>query len=166
MLNSGLPCMSERIVINTSPLIALGKMQAFSVIEQLPYEFCCPPQVETELLNGMALGHPVTRPAWVTVLPLQAPLTPFASIALDDGEAAVIQLALEQQLNRVCIDETKGRRAALSLGLQIVGSLGLLGKAKTEGIISAVRPFIMQAQQRGLHYNANLITDFLHALGE
>jgi hypothetical protein len=48
---------NERIVINTGPLIALGKMQAFSVIEQLPYEFCCPPQVETELLNGAALGH-------------------------------------------------------------------------------------------------------------
>jgi hypothetical protein len=55
--------MSERIAINTGPLIALGKMQAFSVIEQLPYEFCCPQQVETELLNGVALGHPVALPA-------------------------------------------------------------------------------------------------------
>lgn len=158
--------MIERIAINPGPLIALGKMQAFGVIEQLPYEFCCPPQVETELLNGAALGHPVTRPAWVTILPLQMPLTPFALIALDDGEAAVIQLALAQQLNRVCIDETKGRRAALSVGLQLVGSLGLLGKAKTEGLIRAVRPFIVQAQQRGLHYDTNLITTFLQALGE
>ena len=158
--------MSERIAINTSPLIALGKMQAFSVIEQLPYEFCCPPQVETELLNGAALGYPVTRPSWVTVLPLQAPLTPFASIALDDGEAAVIQLALEQQFNCVCIDETKGRRAAASLGLTVIGSLGLLGKAKTSGLVSAIRPFIAQAQQSGLHYDTKLIATFLQALGE
>jgi predicted nucleic acid-binding protein len=158
--------MSERIVINTDPLIALGKMQAFSVIEQWPYEFCCPQQVETELLNGVTLGHPVALPAWVTVMPLQAPLSPFASIALDDGEAAVIQLALEQQLNRVCIDETKGRRAALSVGLQVVGSLGLLGKAKTEGLITAARPLILQAQQNGLYYDANLVASFLQALGE
>jgi len=158
--------MSKRIVINTGPLIALGKMQAFSVIKQLPYEFCCPAQVETELLNGAALGHPVSRPDWVTVLSLQSPLTPFASIALDDGEAAVIQLALEQQLNRVCIDETKGRRAALSVGLQVVGSLGMLGKAKTEGLIAAVRPFIVQGQRSGLYYSANLIATFLQALGE
>ena len=158
--------MNERIVINTGPLIALGKMQAFNVVEQLPYEFCCPPQVESELLTGTALGHPVIRPVWVTVLPLQTPLTPFASIALDDGEAAVIQLALEQQLNRVCIDETKGRRAALSVGLQVVGSLGLLGKAKAAGLIAAVRPFVAQAQQLGLHYDANLVAAFLQALGE
>jgi hypothetical protein len=49
--------MSERIVINTGPPIALGRMQAFSVIEQLPYEFCCPLQVETGMLNGAAIGH-------------------------------------------------------------------------------------------------------------
>ncbi|MBK9317297.1 MAG: hypothetical protein IPM55_24070 [Acidobacteria bacterium] len=47
--------MSERIVINTGPLIALGRMQAFDVIERLPYEFRCPPQVENELLTGAAL---------------------------------------------------------------------------------------------------------------
>jgi uncharacterized protein len=99
-------------------------------------------------------------------MPLQAPLSPFASIALDDGEAAVIQLALEQQLNRVCIDETKGRQAALSVGLQVVGSLGLLGKAKTEGLITAARPLILQAQQNGLYYDVNLVANFLQALGE
>lgn len=158
--------MSERIVINTSPLIALGKMQAFSIIEQLPYEFCCPPQVETELLNGAALGHSVARPSWVTVLALQNPLTPFASIALDDGEAAVIQLALEQQISRVCIDEIKGRRAALGIGLQVVGSLGVPGKARSEGLIKAARPFIEQAQQNGLYYDANLVAAFLQTLGE
>ena len=87
--------------------------------------------------------------------PLKAPLTPFASIALDDGEATVIQLVLEQQRNRVCLDETKGRRAALSVGMQIVGSLGLLGKAKAEGLIDAVRPFIVQAERSGLHYDAD-----------
>jgi uncharacterized protein len=102
----------------------------------------------------------------VKVAPLQTPLTPLASIALDDGEAAVIQLALEQQLNRVCIDETKGRRAALSVGLQVVGSLGLLGKAKAEGVIKTARPFITQAQLSGLYYDANLIAAFFQALGE
>jgi predicted nucleic acid-binding protein len=158
--------MNERIVINTGPLIALAKMKAIDMIAQLPYEFVCPAQVETEILNGMALGHPITLPEWVSVLSLQAPLTPFASLALDDGEAAVIQLALEQRLTRVCIDELKGRRAASSLGLQVIGSLGLLGRAKSKGLISAARPFIDQAQQDGVYYDTNLIAAFLLALGE
>ncbi len=158
--------MRERIVMNTGPLIALGKMQAFDVAGQLSCEFCCPPQVEAELLSGLAIGHSVIRPSWITVIPLQATLTPFASIALDDGEAAVIQLALEQQINRVCIDETKGSRAALSVGLQVVGSLGVLGKAKSEGLISAVSPFVALAQQSGLYYDAKLLASFLQGMGE
>ena len=158
--------MNEKIVINTSPLIALGKMQAFDFIAQLPYDFLCPDQIATEISNGVALGYAVNVPDWVKVCALQAPLTPFASLALDDGEAAVIQLALEQNLTRVCLDELKRRRAALGVDLQVVGSLGLLGKAKTASLISAARPFIEQAQQGGIFYDEQLVATFLQALGE
>lgn len=158
--------MNERIVINSSSLIALGKMQALDIIAQLAYEFFCPAQVEAEVLTGASLGYAVNLPSWVKVFPLQSPLTPFASLALDDGEAAVIQLALEQKISRVCIDELKGRRAASAVGLQVVGSLGLLGKAKASGLIPAARPFIEQAQQSGIYYDSNLITMFLKALSE
>ena len=98
--------MNERIAINTGPLIALGKMQALDVIAQLPYEFICPTQVETEIKNGVALGYPVAMPAWVNALSLQTPLTLVASLALDDGEAAVIQLALEQRLTALSPQST------------------------------------------------------------
>ena len=141
-------------------------MQALDIIAQLPYEFICPWQVEAEIMDGVALGYPITLPDWVNVLSLQSLLTPVASLALDDGEAPVIQLALEHRLTRVCIDELKGRRAALSVGLQVVGSLGLLGRAKTEGLISAARPLVEQAQQGGVYYDANLIAAFLQSLGE
>jgi predicted nucleic acid-binding protein len=158
--------MNERIVINTSPLIALGKMQALDIIAQLAHEFFCPAQVESEVLAGAAIGYAVNIPSWVKVLPLQSPLTPFASLALDDGEAAVIQLALEQGISLVCIDEVKGRRAASAVGLQVVGSLGLLGKAKASGLIPAARPFVEQAQQSGIYYDDDLIIRFLKALSE
>jgi hypothetical protein len=41
-----------------------------------------------------------------------------------------------------------------------------LGRAKTEGLISVARPFIEQAQQGGIYYDANLIATFLQSLGE
>lgn len=49
---------------------------------------------------------------------------------LDLGEAAVIQLALEQNIDWVCIDDLKGRRAAHAAGLHFTGSLGLPATAK------------------------------------
>jgi len=158
--------MTDRIVINTSPLIALARMNAIDVIANLPFEFVCPAEVEAEIFAGAAQGHPVIFPAWITVLSLRGPLSPLTTAALDNGEAAVLQLALEQEIGYVCIDELKGRRAALAVGLNVVGSLGLIGKAKTLGSIAAARPFIEQAQREGIYYDEVLVEDFLAALGE
>jgi predicted nucleic acid-binding protein len=111
--------MVERLVINTGPLIALARMDALDVIDQLPLEFSCPREVREELDADAAQGYAVVSPAWLTVVPLASPLSPITVASLDTGEAAVIQLALEQGIARVCIDEAKGRRAALAVGLQV-----------------------------------------------
>ncbi|MBA2619691.1 MAG: DUF3368 domain-containing protein [Acidobacteria bacterium] len=158
--------MNKRIVVNTSPLIAFEKMRAFDFIGKLPLDFICPPQVQTEILAGAAKGYSVSFPSWLKIVQLAAPLTPLALASLDAGEAAVIESALEQNIALVCLDEIKGRRAALASGLQVVGSLGLLGKAKTLGLISQIRPLIERAQNSGIYYDAKLVKDFLHKLGE
>lgn len=158
--------MIEKIAVNTSPLLALGKMQAFDAVGKLPFEFICPSEVEAEILAGANQGYDVKTPTWLKVISLKNSLSPLAVASLDEGEAAVIQLALENNISYACIDELKGRRAALAVGLKIVGSLGLLGKAKTLGLISSVRPFIEKAKNSGIYYNDNLIETFLKSLGE
>ncbi len=96
-------------------------------------------------------------------LTLSSAISPLAVASLDVGEAAVIQLAIKQNIKTVCIDERTGRRAALAVGLKVVGSLGLLGKAKTLGLISEVRPFIEKAKSGGIFYDDNLIESFLRS---
>jgi hypothetical protein len=141
-------------------------MEALDIIANLPFVFICSSQVETEIAAGLAQGHPVIAPAWLKVMPLAAPLSPLALAALDEGEASVIQLALEQSILRVCIDETKGRRAAAATGLAVLGSLGLMGKAKSLGLIVKARPFIEKAMLGGIHYREDLVQRVLNALGE
>ena len=141
-------------------------MDAFDVVAKLPFEFVCPSEVETEILIGASHGHPVIFPSWLNVLSLSAPLSPLATAALDTGEAAVIQLALEQSIEYVCIDELKGRRAALAVGLKVVGSLGLIGRAKTSSLITQARPFIEKAQNEGIFYDETLVETFLKSIGE
>lgn len=158
--------MNKAIVINTSPLIALSQMQAFDLVLRLPFDFVCPEEVAQEIIAGTQKGHPVSLPQEVKVQKISQPISPLALAALDSGEAAVIQLALEQQIEIVCIDEIKGRRAALSIGLKVVGSLGLLGRAKTQGLITELRPLIEKAQQAGIFYDEELINSFLSSFGE
>lgn len=158
--------MAERIVVNTGPLIALARMEAIDVAGQLPYEFLCPSEVRAELEAGAAVGHPMVNPLWLHSQSLQSPLSSLVLSALDAGEAAVIQLALEQQISLVCIDEWKGRRVALAAGLRVTGTLGLLGRAKVLGIIPAVKPLIDRALRSGIHYHPELVRKVLGALGE
>lgn len=147
-------------------MIALEKMQALDLIEHLPFDFICPMQVKMEILTGAAKNYPVNFPSGIQVLSLKNPLTPLVLANLDAGEAAVIELALEQSISQVCIDEIKGRRAALAAGLQIVCSLGLIGKAKTLGLITEIRPLIEKAQLSDVYYDTKLVKQFLSALGE
>jgi predicted nucleic acid-binding protein len=158
--------MDKRIVINTGPLIALMRMEALAIPAKLDLEFVAPDEVCRELEEGVGAGHPAIRPAWLAFQSLKSPLTPMVTSVLDTGEAAVIQLALDEGIAQVCIDEWKGRRMALAVGLNVTGALGLLGKAKREGVISAVSPFLDRARQTGIHYHPDLVRRFLEALGE
>lgn len=158
--------MPERVVINTGPLIALSRAGALDLAGRLPVEFLCPAEVRRELDEGAAAGHMAVTPGWLKVVPLERPPHPVSRAALDLGEAAVIELALERRIERVCIDDWKGRRTALALGLQVTGTLGLLGRAKREGIIPAVAPWVERLARSGVWYDPELVRRFLAALGE
>jgi len=130
ILNWNSHAMAEQIVVNTGPLIALSRIDALEVIQKLPFEFVCPVAVREELDAGLFHGYPVIVISWIQILPLSSLENPIAKVTLDRGEAAVIQLALERKIKRVCIDDWKGRRVALAVGLNVTGTLGLLAKAK------------------------------------
>ncbi|MCP4404840.1 MAG: DUF3368 domain-containing protein [bacterium] len=56
-------------------------------------------------------------------------------LELDRGEAAAIALALESGITQILIDEADGRATAKAMGLQPIGVLGILLRAKHEGKI-------------------------------
>jgi predicted nucleic acid-binding protein len=157
---------NERLVINTGPLILLSKAEALDVIGSLPYDFICPQAVQNELNIGILKGYPAVAPSWLTVQSIAEPISPFSAIALDAGESEVIQLALELKIRIVCLDELKGRRVARALGLKVTGALGLLGRAKKIGAISALRPYIKKLLVAGAWYSQELLDDFIAEFGE
>jgi len=57
-------------------------------------------------------------------------VAPFLRNVLDLGEASVIQFALDENIDTVCIDEALGRRIARLNGLKLTGSTGILDPGK------------------------------------
>ncbi len=123
-------------------------------------------EVQSELNAGVKAGHPAVNPSWLNIRKLRDPLSPITLSTIDKGEAAVIQLALEQQITWVSIDEWKARRVAQNVGLQVVGVLGLLGKAKKLGLVPELRPMLERAVEKGIRYHPELVDRVLKAAGE
>jgi predicted nucleic acid-binding protein len=156
----------ETIVINTGPLILLEKAGALDLPARRPFQFVCPPAVRGELDAGGAKGYAAVNVPWLTVLPLNAPLSPLAQATLDAGEAEVIQLALERGFRQVCLDDLRGRRIALASGLRVTGVLGLLALAKQSGLISVMKPYCDRLLKGGAWYSPELVKRVLLGVGE
>lgn len=156
----------ERIVMDAGPLILLAKIDALPVLTALPFRYIVPPTVLRELAAGPAFGHPPVDAPWLEVCELREPLPQYARMTLDDGEAAAIQVALEQDIRFVCLDDRRGRRLAKALGLEVVGLLGILTRAKRLGVINALQPYVDWLLAAGARYSPELVRDVLENVGE
>ncbi len=85
---------------------------------------------------------------------------------LDTGEASVIQLAIDRQIATVCIDETVGRRIARLSNLQVTGSIGILIRAKREGLLLSVNNALRKMEQKGIWISDRIKTIALREAGE
>jgi predicted nucleic acid-binding protein len=60
-------------------------------------------------------------------------------LALDKGEKHTLDMAQKYQADWVLIDEKFGRNMAEYLGFRVTGTLGILIKAKQQGLISSFK---------------------------
>jgi|JRYF01.1.fsa_nt_gb predicted nucleic acid-binding protein len=86
---------------------------------------------------------------------------------LDNGEAEAIALALQLQTKQILIDEREGRSIAKSMGLNPVGVLGILIRAKEEGEIKSLREVLEKLQREaGFYLTDTLMKEILSDVGE
>jgi predicted nucleic acid-binding protein len=64
------------------------------------------------------------------------------------------------------LDERKARRIAARIGLQVAGTLAVLLRARQQGLITAIRPYITHMQNQGRRFHPNLIARLLEDAGE
>jgi predicted nucleic acid-binding protein len=93
-------------------------------------------------------------------------ISPFLLNSLDVGEAAVIQLALNSNIQTVCIDEVVGRRIARLNGLSLTGSIGILLRAKREGYSLSMKSAIEKMLDRNIRLSETVINFALKEAGE
>jgi hypothetical protein len=85
---------------------------------------------------------------------------------LEQGEAEVIILAKEKEIDQVLIDERIARMQAKVLGLNVIGTLGLLLKAKRNGLLPSIKPSIDKILQSGIWIKEDIVKGILKGAGE
>jgi predicted nucleic acid-binding protein len=86
-------------------------------------------------------------------------------LLVDAGEAAAIALA-KAEGGLLLMDDNRGRRLALRLGLAVKGTLGILVLAKRRGHIERVRPVLEMLLSHGIRISQRLIDATLREVGE
>ena len=144
------------VVSNTSPIWNLASIERLYFLHLQFDTVFIPREVLSELQSGrgskeLAQIQTALDDEWLKVESLTT-LTVKNSLLqnLDQGEAAAIALAIENNVDRILMDEIDGRRAATSLGLKPMGVLGILLQAKLDGCIEFVKPELEK-----LKYDAN-----------
>ena len=152
---------------NTTPFIALASIDQLGLLPQLFGKIYVAEAVINECAEGGRILMPDLKALeWVIPIADDEGSALPVLFELDQGEKQTIILALKHSANMVIIDERIGRRVAEYLGLNVTGTLGVLAKAKSLGLIPSFHQAAMDMRQQGIHYNAALIVRLAQHLGE
>ena len=105
---------------------------------------------------------------WVKVIEVRDEIAvKRLSSILDLGESEAIIIAKELNANLLIIDERKGRKIAEQEGLEIIGLVGVLIRAKVEGHITNLKPVLDELiDEIGFRVSRRLYDMVLNQVGE
>ncbi|MBF2051555.1 MAG: DUF3368 domain-containing protein [Elainella sp. C42_A2020_010] len=136
------------VVSNTSPILNLAIVDQLELLHRQFGEIVIPSAVLEELkVDEERPGSQAIREAfssgWIqTQEASNKPLVQLLKQTLDRGEAEAIALGIEINADWTLLDEREGRKVAKSLGLKVVGILGILLRAKQVGELESLQPVL------------------------
>ena len=88
------------------------------------------------------------------------------ALSFGAGESEALAVALGRPGTAVLLDEKRARRFAASRDIPVVGTVGVVLRAKQRSLISAVRPVLDALAQSGFRISEALYDGALERAGE
>jgi len=153
--------LSESVVIDTGPLIALAHLNWFSklsilfgsvhITEQVFLESQFEPErVDARCIVAAVNSHKLTR-SNCTI----ADISKYPG-KLGIGEISSIELATGLRCP-VILDDKNARHYAQKIGISVVGTAGVLIHAKQNHVINSVTHLLQQLREKQYYFSDNLI---------
>jgi len=152
----------EKVVVNASPLILLFKSGLDDLLPQLFSTIIVPEAVWDEISRGSDIAAQKlldNEATWITRITIQIP-PEILVWNLGDGESEVLSYAFGNKGFRAVIDDKAARNCAKTIGIETLGTGGILVLAKRRGLIDSVGEALDKLQAVGL-YVSDEITKLL-----
>jgi predicted nucleic acid-binding protein len=148
-----------KVVSNTSPIIFLSKIEALDLLPQCFDQVMIPPAVLNELSD-------LLPPKYIEPTSISTTGQHFVRGALDMmcslhvGELEAMVLAQETQADYVILDDKLARRKAQLMGLNVIGTIGVLLLAHQQKLIltATVEEHLASlTQKHGMHISLTIM---------
>lgn len=163
--------MLDRIVIiNSTPIIALASIDKLHLLRDLYKVVYIPKAVNDEVFakqNSKAQVELARAREWIQVKQIQNNESKkLFRVQLHDGEVEVMILGKELEADLLVIDDYIAREYAKYLDFKVTGTLGVILKAKENGLIEKVKPHIDALIQNGIYIGNKVYENILKLAGE
>lgn len=151
--------MPDVVISDSSCLIALTNAGHLELLQRVYGHILTTPEVIAE--------YGLPTPFWIAVKePMDKALVARFKDLVDAGEASALALAMELEGSVVILDDLAARRLAYELELPHTGTLGVLLKAKAQGVLAAVAPVLNDLKRVGFRLSREVEEKALRLAGE
>jgi predicted nucleic acid-binding protein len=161
--------MPDVLIVNASPLIFLGKAGRIELLRTIGATRILVPETVFEEVAHCGHTDVAARALlgsdWIERTP--APVAPTSVIEWDlgAGESSVIATALRHPESSAVIDDLCGRRCAHALGVDVIGTLGVVIAAHRRGAIENPREVLLELRATGMWLSDAVIARALQLAG-
>ncbi len=156
------------LIADSGPLIALTGVEHLDLLRSLYHRIIVPQAVVREITLSRHMSdadHFTPWPSWMERMETPSSLDAI-SIILGRGETEAITVARHHVDSILLLDDQQARRVAEALDLKMIGTAGILVRAKNHGIINTVRPILRSMRENGYYLSDRLIEKACNMAGE
>ena len=160
------------VVSDSTPLITLMKATQLKILHELFGEIIIPEAVHDELTINEKYTEEaklINSSEFIRVISVEDKKSVFLlqhAAGLDLGESEAIIYAENNNADLLLVDEASGRRVAKSMGIEIMGSIGVLVSAFRKGFLSEdeANDAFQKIRNAKRHISEKLIQDALDVI--